>query len=187
MDLIWSASALFLTLFLRSSFGRLLKDHGAVKPNYSGQTLTFPWGVLLVLVVSVIYSLRLLVEGWDLLLGQSLLVCYGAGFLGLVDDLLGDAGCRGLRGHIRAFWAERKLTSGLIKAAGGLLLALILGSRAARLHGLLLLGLNLALAMNALNLLDVRPGRAGKGFLLFWLLLYLVGSKEAALKAGLPL
>jgi UDP-N-acetylmuramyl pentapeptide phosphotransferase/UDP-N-acetylglucosamine-1-phosphate transferase len=94
--------------------------------------------------------------------------------LGLVDDLWGSREVGGLRGHLRRLTHERRLTTGLLKAVGGALagiaLAVLLSphsspavSLTAQYSWVLLTGAWIALAANAINLLDLRPLRATKG------------------------
>ncbi len=113
--------------------------------------------------------------------GQLMLAALWFGVLGLLDDLSLDTSCKGWRGHLRAFFCERKVTTGFVKLVGGGVGALLLAAWAlsvntspsvSRLsfHWLssLILGTALvAISANSLNLLDVRPSRALKGF---WLL-----------------
>jgi UDP-N-acetylmuramyl pentapeptide phosphotransferase/UDP-N-acetylglucosamine-1-phosphate transferase len=89
--------------------------------------------------------------------------------LGLMDDMWGDGRSRGFRGHLKSILAGTP-TTGAIKALGGGLAALYLAGLAQGQTGsTALVALNalvLALSVNTLNLLDLRPGRAGKCFLL---------------------
>lgn len=186
MHYFWAVLGFVLVYLLREPFATLLTSHNARRVNYSGRLVSFPWGAPLVLVVTTVFSLRLLAEGVDPLLWRAIFVLYAAGFLGLVDDMLGDGACRGLRGHLQAFFYHSKLTSGLIKAVAGLIIALTLASPASGIHLLLVDALDVALAMNAINLLDVRPGRAGKGVLLLLVTLALTGKREAFCLVGLP-
>jgi UDP-GlcNAc:undecaprenyl-phosphate/decaprenyl-phosphate GlcNAc-1-phosphate transferase len=96
----------------------------------------------------------------------ALLLVSGFFLLGLIDDLSRKAGAKGLSGHVKALKSGR-LTTGMVKAIGGVALSLAIawwegGGPAS----VLLSGLNIALAANLLNLLDLRPGRAGKAYLL---------------------
>ncbi|HEY3881929.1 MAG TPA: hypothetical protein VGM12_25345 [Trebonia sp.] len=86
----------------------------------------------------------------------------GALGFGLLDDLRGSAGRRGLRGHLGAL-AHGEVTTGTVKLAGlaatGLGTALLDGGQPADVAvnaGLIAGGANL------LNLFDLRPGRAVK-------------------------
>ncbi len=100
------------------------------------------------------------------------------GVLGLIDDVFGGGQARGFKGHVTALFRGR-LTTGLIKAAGGGLAALA-GAWYIALTPLswqiIFNGLLIALAINTFNLLDLRPGRALKGFFVTLLLLLLMSS-----------
>jgi UDP-GlcNAc:undecaprenyl-phosphate/decaprenyl-phosphate GlcNAc-1-phosphate transferase len=108
--------------------------------------------------------------------------------LGLVDDLMEDAGSRGFRGHLRAL-AGGRLTGGGIKLLGGALAALVVASLAMPegRHALLLpLGAVLvASTANLANLLDLRPGRCTKVFLPLWGVGCLLDPPGGAWSAGL--
>jgi len=87
---------------------------------------------------------------------------------GMIDDVFGGVGSKGFGGHIRAL-ARGRVTTGLLKLVGiGIASLLVGGSIAVRASGeVAILGtvaraLVIALAANALNLFDLRPGRALK-------------------------
>jgi hypothetical protein len=88
------------------------------------------------------------------------------GAAGLVDDL-SPGGPRGLRNHLRAL-LDGRLTTGLLKAlvtVGAAVVTVGLQERGGA--GVLLVGVVLvAGTTNVVNGLDVRPGRALKGFLI---------------------
>jgi UDP-GlcNAc:undecaprenyl-phosphate/decaprenyl-phosphate GlcNAc-1-phosphate transferase len=99
----------------------------------------------------------------------------GVALLGLIDDLLAGAS-RGWRGHGRALLAG-EFSTGALKAVGSLALALytLQGTGFGEGVGEYLLGVALlVLTTNLFNLLDLRPGRSAKGFLLLGVLLSLV-------------
>lgn len=91
--------------------------------------------------------------------------CVLVGAAGLVDDLA-PPGARGLRGHLRALAAGR-VTTGLLKVIVIAAVAVVVvaasprGGTLDRVASVILI----AGATNAMNGLDVRPGRALKGFL----------------------
>ena len=105
-------------------------------------------------------------------------VLFGFGFLGLIDDLWGDDAHRGLRGHLRVA-LQGRISTGFLKAFYGGLLALVVALSVRGKEGLLMNTLIIALATNALNLLDLRPGRCGKSFLLGSFLLFTIGEARA--------
>jgi UDP-N-acetylmuramyl pentapeptide phosphotransferase/UDP-N-acetylglucosamine-1-phosphate transferase len=88
------------------------------------------------------------------------------GAVGLLDDLYASRHqARGLRGHLRALLSGR-LTTGGVKAIGGLAAGVAAGAILApgRPAMIALDALLIALCANSVNLLDLRPGRALKGF-----------------------
>ena len=95
----------------------------------------------------------------------------GAGAFGALDDLAGDAGSKGLRGHLGAA-REGRVTTGLVKVAGigatGLVAAALADRGRPELRALDTLagGAVVAAAANMANLLDLRPGRALKATVL---------------------
>jgi UDP-N-acetylmuramyl pentapeptide phosphotransferase/UDP-N-acetylglucosamine-1-phosphate transferase len=145
-----------------------------VRENYRGVPVAFPAGIALLIpafvalvVVAPLYQLvdtSVLEAGF----GLALVYVFGIGFLGLLDDLAGsEAGQpRGWRGHFGALGAGR-LSTGVVKAAGALGLALLVAADPTVGAGTYLLSAAvLVLATNLFNLLDLRPGRAGKAFIL---------------------
>lgn len=93
--------------------------------------------------------------------------CFAA--LGLFDDIASAAsagGERGFAGHGRAL-VKGKLSTGGLKLAGGTLLSFSLAAPATDGFAFALAGgAVIALSANLLNAFDLRPGRAGKMFLL---------------------
>jgi UDP-GlcNAc:undecaprenyl-phosphate GlcNAc-1-phosphate transferase len=90
----------------------------------------------------------------------------GAGAFGVYDDLYGSGDRRGLRGHLGAL-AKGELTTGGVKilgigAAGLLAGALVRQGPRDTIVDKLLAGVTIAAAANAVNLFDLRPGRAIK-------------------------
>jgi UDP-GlcNAc:undecaprenyl-phosphate/decaprenyl-phosphate GlcNAc-1-phosphate transferase len=154
----------------------LLERRGIVRQNYRGVPLPAAAGI--VIVAAALLTLALLaaideLAGTDSLrpgLGRVLIYVLGVATLGLIDDLLGDRSARlsaprGWRGHTRAV-VEGHPSTGLLKAAGALALALYVMSGRGRSAGEYLVAVGLlVLTTNFFNLLDLRPGRAAKSFL----------------------
>jgi UDP-N-acetylmuramyl pentapeptide phosphotransferase/UDP-N-acetylglucosamine-1-phosphate transferase len=106
----------------------------------------------------------------------TLLLALGFFALGFLDDFAGDGRSKGFKGHLRALLAG-EVTTGAIKAFGGLGLAFAVSLwwEGWFVPTALLDALVIALAANFINLLDLRPGRAAKGFLLLWVLTAIAG------------
>jgi UDP-GlcNAc:undecaprenyl-phosphate/decaprenyl-phosphate GlcNAc-1-phosphate transferase len=167
--------------------------------NYRKRTVVAALGLLLplgLLAWAAPLALAARLDPWrasrlDLLVPSGLaVVVAGLAFLvlGLVDDLMEDAGSRGFRGHLRAL-AGGRLTGGGIKLLGGALAALVVASLATPegRHALVLpLGAVLvASTANVANLLDLRPGRCAKVFLPLWGAGCLLDPPGGAWSAGL--
>jgi UDP-GlcNAc:undecaprenyl-phosphate GlcNAc-1-phosphate transferase len=147
---------------------------GHVRMNYRERELPFPFGVLSVAAALVaLIPLALLQElgSGDVLhpeVSRIALYVLGVALLGLVDDTLGGAprAPRGWRGHGGAL-LRGELSTGMLKAAGSLGLGLLSLSGTGLSHGRYLVAVAvLVLATNLFNLLDLRPGRASKVFVL---------------------
>lgn len=89
----------------------------------------------------------------------------GAGAFGVYDDLYGNADRRGIKGHLTAL-THGEVTTGGVKIVGIGAVGVLGGHLARRGGGVLekaLAAVVVAGAANAVNLLDLRPGRAIKG------------------------
>lgn len=148
---------------------RGLRDQGFTRENYRGAAVAFPAGVAIpVAAVVALVPLALLYELADVRVfrpgvAAALIYVVGVSLLGLLDDLVGsDSPARGWRGHARAA-VRGGLSTGAIKAAGSLGLALFVLAGAGRSTGEYLLAAGvLVVATNLFNLLDLRPGRSIK-------------------------
>jgi UDP-GlcNAc:undecaprenyl-phosphate/decaprenyl-phosphate GlcNAc-1-phosphate transferase len=176
-----------------------LERAGVVRENYRGRVVPAASGTLIVLAaVLALGPLAALDElaDTDSLLpeaGEALVFVIGVAVLGLLDDLLGGArpagaavdreAPRGLRGHARAA-ARGSFSTGVLKAAGTVALALYVLAGQGRSASEYVVGVALlALATNLFNLLDLRPGRAGKVFVAFGVILTLGSWNTYALRA----
>jgi UDP-GlcNAc:undecaprenyl-phosphate GlcNAc-1-phosphate transferase len=164
---------------------RALGDGGHTRLNYRHRALPFPFGVLtLAAALLALIPLTLLQQlaSTRVFHPETLTIAlYALGVLGLglLDDMLapgagggagagedGGSGPRGWRGHGAAA-LRGELTTGTLKAVGSLGLALLAMSYLGLSNGRWLLAAGvLVLATNAFNLLDLRPGRATKAFVL---------------------
>ncbi|CAN5896832.1 hypothetical protein BH23ACT12_BH23ACT12_08310 [soil metagenome] len=162
---------------LLAAAGGLITHPVLQRRNYRDFELPTALGIVLVVAVLAVEGVRTsaglagLEEGGTA--PESLAVAGAVvvfGFLGLVDDLLGDGGERGLRGHIGAA-LDGRITTGFIKLGGGAAAALVIaaavdGNRPVR---VLVDAALIALAANIGNLLDRAPGRTLKWGLLAYL------------------
>ncbi|MGA2454278.1 MAG: hypothetical protein ABSG93_12230 [Solirubrobacteraceae bacterium] len=164
--------ALVSAVILAPALLRALADGGHTRPNYRDRALAFPFGVLALAAALIALIPLLLLQrlAATQVLPPELLpiAVYALGVLalGLLDDTLGHAPQRGWRGH-GAATLRGELSTGALKAAGSLGLALLAMSYLGLSNGRWLLAAAvLVLATNVFNLLDLRPGRATKAFVL---------------------
>ena len=159
-SLLAGALGYSLTRFLLPGLISLLAAHGGLVANFHGRLTPTPAG--LVFALAGLAGAVLLPAQSDP--GRFALVLAGFSGLGLVDDCFGMPAVRGVRGHWRAL-VRGELSTGLIKIWLALCLAVLAVGRPLSGRGVVDV-LVVALAANAVNLLDTRPGRAGKAFLL---------------------
>src|SRR5688500_802971 len=192
-------ASLALAALLAPTLLARLRAAGVVRENYRGLVLPAASGMPIAMTAAsgagplaavdeLAAADTLAPEG-----GRALVFVRGVGVLGLIDDLRGgrrpagagtDPGApRGLRGHLRAA-SHGEFSTGMLKAAGTLGLALYVLAGEGRSTADYLVGVGLlVLATHLFNLLDLRPGRAGKVFLAFGIVLTLGSWDTYALQA----
>jgi len=167
----------------------LLVSSGCLRENYRGRKIPNCGGLLLIInlitflgITSVLFPQELLFfKRW--LFPLTILVL-GMGLLGILDDLFGTRAEGGFKGHFREL-ARGHLTTGVLKALGGGLLSLFVASLfSGNSFFLIVNAILLALCMNTFNLLDVRPGRAIKVFLILSLVIFLFSLHSPIWKLG---
>jgi UDP-GlcNAc:undecaprenyl-phosphate GlcNAc-1-phosphate transferase len=172
-----------ITGFLAGRFVWLLARpvfyHGVfLRENYRGIALPTGVGICFAFVLLLVESVRVLwgaagvgaqeVAGYR---AAVLLCAVGFGLAGLIDDVVGEAGTRGFRGHLRAL-ANGRLTTGSLKLFMGMMIALLAASvgPANTFWQVVADAALIALCANLANLFDRAPGRVIKvsavGFLI---------------------
>jgi UDP-GlcNAc:undecaprenyl-phosphate GlcNAc-1-phosphate transferase len=165
--LLGLASAAWL-LLLTFVTGPILTRLGMVRSNFRDDRIPVSYGIVILLwSAPTLASLSVLLPSRRRELAAFCLVAAVLGILGFIDDRWGDRSRTGLKGHFRAFFVEGVVTTGFAKAVGGGLIALAVPRFVLQIDwpNSALDGAIIALCANALNLLDLRPGRAGAVFL----------------------
>jgi UDP-GlcNAc:undecaprenyl-phosphate GlcNAc-1-phosphate transferase len=175
--------ALLSAAILAPAVLRTLAEGGHLRANYRDRPLAYPFGVLIVAAALIALIPLLLLErlASSAVFHPEILpiavYALGVATLGLIDDTLGEDRPgpssrtarpirRGWRGHGRAA-LHGELSTGALKAAGSLGLALLAMSFEGLSESRWLLAVGvLVLCTNVFNLLDLRPGRAIKAFVL---------------------
>lgn len=190
-----AGTALVLELIVLFFLLRFLRSLGVTSPNYQGIQIPVAAGISFPATLFLVYGIERLAGCYP---GETaavyLAAVTGISLLGLIDDLLGTRDTLGFRGHIRKL-LKGELTTGGLKAVGGGLVALYTSVMLfSTWQDILINTLLIALFTNLINLLDLRPGRAIKGFLTVFVILlfatdpelFLFGPVVAAVIAYFP-
>lgn len=178
LPLILSSLAAVL---IAPSLVRFLATGGHVRENYRGAMVPCPLGLIIVAATTLALAPLALLNGLfglDTLDITAPFLVFGVALLGAIDDAYAGSS-RGWRGHVGAL-AKGSFSTGMLKAAGTLGLALAWSALTQDgVVRFLLVTLVLVLTTNIFNLLDLRPGRSVKAFVLLAVVLSL-----ASLDAG---
>lgn len=157
-----------LARFALPSVVKIITGAGFVRPNFRGDQI--PVGVGLLFFLAVLLPAGLLILWRPGVYGTGglmyLLALGTMTLLGLVDDVFGSRADSGLKGHLRKMFQGELTTGGLKLLTGGLMALVVSVTLSRGWQELAMNTLVIALSINAVNLLDLRPGRAGKGYLL---------------------
>mgnify|MGYP000991466459 FL=1 len=158
----------------------MLLAAGATRKNYQGNDIPVSVGISFPVSLILVFLFYALIQRYDFSFHIYLIGIISICFLGFIDDMLGQRDTLGFKGHFGALFKGR-LTTGGLKALGGGIIAFFIALSLSGLESLsngwvdiLLNTLIIALFTNMLNLLDLRPGRAIKGYLFFLLLIILM-------------
>lgn len=169
---------------------RFLYHVGSLEANYLGWET--PVGAGLVVYLT---GLAAAVGQWWLIPEDSVRqllpwLWFGTGaavLAGCLDDRYGEKTVKGLKGHLQFLFQKGTPTTGLIKGYVFVTTSAVIALTYSFSfwHWLLLTGM-LVLSVNTFNLLDVRPGRAIKGFLLAFVVVALFSSDSSVGWAWAP-
>jgi len=152
---------------------RFLQSRGMVRENYKG--VVIPVGVGLLIPLAQVGALPFLMwekQSWPIYFLQ-IVILVGIAFLGWRDDLFGGNEAKGIRGHFLLWRRTRAVSTGLQKAIGTCALSfLICAVYSTSIPAFFIDFFLILFATNLLNLLDLRPGRAIKSFLLLLIPLF---------------
>jgi UDP-GlcNAc:undecaprenyl-phosphate GlcNAc-1-phosphate transferase len=170
--IIFIAAAIFSNA-LTPAFIDLFKSSGRLVKNYKGEMIPQGIGIMFPIYYLLWYAfLKLFNESF---MDNALLILFAITtvcFIGFIDDMLGTRDVLGLKGHFKSLLKGR-LTTGALKAIVGLLLAFVLSfPLATTFIEVIVNTLIIALFTNFFNLLDLRPGRAIKVYIIIFLALF---------------
>lgn len=183
-----------ITAFTFPYLLRMMQESNLVKPNFREELIPSEAGLVFVVLLPLTIGIGMFFQVKSFTTLNAILflfVVIGMGLLGLLDDLIGTHEYKGFRGHFRALLKEKRLTSGGFKALFGAVIAMVFSMATANLFqsswNLWLVFINfilVVLSANTINIFDLRPGRAGKVFLIGFILI-LAFSKDFENYVGL--
>ncbi|MFP4660880.1 MAG: UDP-N-acetylmuramyl pentapeptide phosphotransferase [Halanaerobiales bacterium] len=164
-----------------------LVDFNLLKKNYKGQSVPVVGGVVLIVFSMLFYYILYLINFIERgLLEIYLFIVIIIGLMGLLDDIKGSKESQGLSGHLKSLM-KGYLTTGILKIIITLVLSILVSVQISN-YNIYIHIINAAvitLMTNFLNLLDLRPGRSMKFFLIVSFLLILL--KKNSIVYFLPL
>ncbi len=166
-----------ITLSLQNKILGMISGASFVRPNFKQDLIPVGSGIVFPASLAAAYIPLLFFlpeNSWDSAFIFLFVVAFAA-FLGIIDDFLGSRETSGLKGHLGELLKGR-LTTGGFKAVWGGLMSLLVAIVSGPVLAIPLNALIMALTINAVNLLDLRPGRAGKVFILTAVLLMVAGA-----------
>ncbi|WP_042271897.1 glycosyl transferase [Faecalimicrobium dakarense] len=157
-------------------FKNLLVDSNVVRPNYKGDMIPVSMGIVFLPMV-VINSAIIAVSTTNfenlLYLFMYIFGMISMFFAGILDDIVGNRDVSGLKGHFKSL-LKGSLTTGGFKALFGGFIGIVISLGVSKSMGDLIINtLIIALSTNLMNLLDLRPGRAIKVYLIIMVSIFI--------------
>ena len=155
-------------------FRSLLIESNVLRPNYKKDMIPVSMGIVFLpmLIINAIILAYFTTNFKDMLhIFIFLFVLVSMFFAGILDDIIGNRDVSGLKGHFKSL-LNGKLTTGGFKALFGGFIGLVISIAISKnIYDIVINTLIIALSTNLMNLLDLRPGRAIKGYLLISIVL----------------
>ena len=150
-------------------FKNLLINSKVVRPNYKGDNIPVSMGIVflpMIIINSTILSFATHEYQNLLYLFMYIFGMISMFFAGILDDVLGNRDVSGLKGHFKSLLNGRLTTGGFKALFGGFIGIVISIGVSKNITDIIINTLIIALSTNLMNLLDLRPGRAIKVYIL---------------------
>ena len=176
---------IYLTIFLIGFIGtrliiplfkNLLIESNVVRPNYKQDMIPVSMGI--VFLPMLIINGILIAYFTQYINELTYLFAFMFGtmsmfFAGILDDIIGNRDVSGLKGHFKSLLKGNLTTGGFKALFGGFVGILISLVMSNNIINIIINSLIIALSTNLMNLLDLRPGRAIKGYLTIMIPIFL--------------
>lgn len=172
-------------------FRNMLVSSNVIRPNYKKDMIPVSMGLVFLptIVINAIILLYFTQNNKDLLyVFMYIFGLIAMCLVGILDDIIGNRDVSGLKGHFKSLF-KGTLTTGGFKALFGGFVGLTISVAISK--NIIDIGINtliIALSTNLMNLLDLRPGRAIKVYLVIILTLFftLIGYPKGLILILLP-
>lgn len=159
----------------------MLMNSNALRKNYRGEDI--PVGMGMIFPIILICSTAILYLFFEL--GEVPYVfVFGVvsmAFLGVIDDIIGNRDTTGFKGHITKLFKMKLTTGGLKAVMGGVVAVMVSIPNYENFIYILFNALIIALFSNFMNLLDLRPGRSLKTYILYTIFIISVFFRESSI------
>ncbi len=147
-----------------------LQKQGLLKKNYKNDMVPTGGGLLFIFSCVIVWSIFLIAGiGEKEVIINYIFLTIIIGLTGFIDDIAGNKKNQGFRKHFKKI-LDKKLTTGCFKVIiSTVTVSLVIYEKNYTYYGFLLVLLLIILMTNFLNLLDLRPGRSIKFFILGFL------------------
>lgn len=186
--LVLLLSAMVTTQISLPLVEKMLIEGKMLGKNYLGHLI--PVGMGAIIIPIIILNQIILIGIFRRLEPLSSIFLIGViitSFVGAVDDMLGNRDTLGFRGHLNALRKGHLTTGGFKLVVGGMVSFYISQILSGNIIELLINLLVLGLMTNFLNLMDLRPGRALKVFMLLGISLFFLGAPKVVQGLLIPL
>ena len=163
------------TYLLIPLFKNMLVESNVIRPNYKGEMIPVSMGIVFLpmIIINGIILAYFTIDAISMMC--LLLFIFGMMsmfFAGIIDDTIGNRDVSGLKGHFKSLF-KGKLTTGGFKAIFGGFVGLIISVAISKdIIDIIINTLVIALSTNLMNLLDLRPGRAIKAYLVIMITIF---------------
>ena len=157
-------------------FKNLLINSNVVRPNYKNDMIPVSMGIVFLpmIIINGIILVFFTAQYKNLLyVFMFIFGMISMFFAGILDDIIGNRDVSGLKGHFKSFFKGTLTTGGFKAIFGGFVGVLISIAVSDSIPDIIINTLIIALSTNLMNLLDLRPGRAIKAYIVIIITIFI--------------
>ena len=157
-------------------FKNLLINSNVVRPNYKNDMIPVSMGIVFLpmIIINGIILVFFTAQYKNLLyVFMFIFGMISMFFAGILDDIIGNRDVSGLKGHFKSFFKGTLTTGGFKAIFGGFVGVLISIAVSNSIPDIIINTLIIALSTNLMNLLDLRPGRAIKAYIVIIITIFI--------------